>query len=145
MLLAGCLGTLASSSAQAQMQYRAARPQFQPQPQQQLRFAGQPTQEQSVLRDTQTLAMPLGEGEMIAPERHNTSASQDGSDEYGDDLFFMSGSCDDSGCCSICGANGCSGCDPWALFPNCTPPGMLQWMHAVHDSNKACWSTQVDA
>jgi len=89
--------------------------------------------------------MPLGEGEMIAPERLNTGASQGGSDEYGNDLFFMSGSCDDSGCCSICGANGCSGCDPWALFPNCTPPGMLQWMHAVHDSNKACWSTQVDA
>ncbi len=147
LLLTASLGIVASSSAWAQMPYGAARPQYQPQPQQQLRLARQPSQTQSVLRSDRPLAMPLGDGQLAAPEMLDSPASsQDASAKfYEDDLFLISGNCDDAGCCSICGSSGCSGCDPWALFPNCTPPGMLQWLHALHDANGTCWTGQVDA
>ena len=103
---------------------------------------------ESVLSPSDTLAEPIGEGE-IKP-----TLSQDSSNEslYDAMVFSLSGggTCDSSGCdstnaCSICGQHACGGCRSWELFQNCTPPGMLQWMKARHDHGNACWTGRVDA
>ena len=102
---------------------------------------------ESVLSPSDTLAEPIGEGE-IEP-----TASQGSSSEslYDAMIFsFSGGTCDSSGCdsttaCSICGQHACGGCRSWELFQNCTPPGMLQWMKARHDHGNACWTGRTDA
>lgn len=151
LLLAYLLVLAGGVSAEAQMPRGSMSPQYQYQPPRQpgtpqLRFAGQPAPSQSVLAAPETLAMPLGDPEGTDRSRDAlTSAGSVTAEFSSGELICDASGCDSGNCCSICGASGCKGCDPWALFPNCTPPGLLQWMQAHHDACGTCWSGQVDA
>jgi hypothetical protein len=151
LLLAHLLVVAGGEATEAQMPRGSMSPQYQYQPASQprapqLRFAGQPTSSQSVLAAPETLAMPLGDPEGANRSRESlTSASSVNAEFSSDALICDASGCDSGNCCSICGDSGCKGCDPWALFPNCTPPGLLQWMQAHHDACGTCWSGQVDA
>ena len=152
MLLLACLLVVAGGeAAEAQMPRGSMSPQYQYQPpvqsrSPQLRFAGQPELSQSVLAAPETLATPLGDPEGTNRSRDTLTSARSVNAEFSSDALICDASgCDSGNCCSICGASGCKGCDPWALFPNCTPPGLLQWMQAHHDACGTCWSGQVDA
>jgi len=121
-----------------------------------LRFAEQTgstatSSSRSVLSSSQALAMPITDEEP-AP----LSSDDNGKLRFEDDnetFYFANGqaTCDSTGDCTTCrnnncrGCNTCWGCDGWDLFPNCTPPGLFQWLHAKHEACGGCWSGQVDA
>ncbi|MGI9446878.1 MAG: hypothetical protein ACR2NI_04380, partial [Pirellulales bacterium] len=107
---------------------------------------------ESVLSPSDTLAEPIGEGEIKPGSIEPSSIHESPTGTLYDSMtfYFNGGSCDSTGCnsttaCSICGQHACGNCRSWELFQNCTPPGMLQWMKARHDHGNACWTGRAEA
>ncbi len=99
----------------------------------------------SVLSSNQALAMPITEEERAPMSSDDNESLR--FENHNENFYFANGqaTCDSTGNCTTCGNNNCWGCDGWDLFPNCTPPGLLQWLHAKHEACGSCWSGQVDA
>ena len=99
----------------------------------------------SVLSSNQALAMPITDEEpapLLSDDNEGLRF-----EDHNENFYFANGqaTCDSTGNCTTCGNNNCWGCDGWDLFPNCTPPGLFQWLHARHEACGSCWSGQVDA
>ena len=104
----------------------------------------------SVLSPSTALAMPITEGERapLSSDDNESLRNESLRFEADNENFYFTNeqaTCDSTGNCTTCGKNDCWNCDGWDLFPNCSPPGLFQWLHAKHESRGSCWSGQVDA
>ena len=115
-----------------------------------LRFAEQTSSthndsSRSVLSPSTALAMPITEEERAPLSSDDNESLR--FENHNENFYFTNeqATCDSTGNCTTCGKNDCWNCDGWDLFPNCSPPGLFQWLHAKHESRGSCWSGQVDA
>ena len=109
----------------------------------------------SVLSSSTALAMPITEEERAPLSSDDNESLRNESlrneslrfEADNENFYFTNeqATCDSTGNCTTCGKNDCWNCDGWDLFPNCSPPGLFQWLHAKHESRGSCWSGQVDA
>ena len=159
MLLGWFGAVLFAMPADAQMPHASTRPAIS-QPESRafyppLRFAEQTgsastDSPRSVLSPSQSLAMPITEGERapLSSDDNESLRNESLRFEADNENFYFTNeqaTCDSTGNCTTCGKNDCWNCDGWDLFPNCSPPGLLQWLHAKHEACGSCWSGQVDA
>ena len=94
---------------------------------------------------------PTGESVLVSPVKTRQPAKpadeQLAFENVADaELMFVEG--ESAACCDSCGGDGCSFCDPCGpnfLYPNCTPPGVLQRLACMHAASGACWTGRVDA